>query len=46
MANKLENLLAITGLPGIYRMKANRSNGLIVEAPVHSPGIRSHLYRK
>lgn len=31
MSNKLEHLLAITGMPGIYRMRANRSNGLIVE---------------
>jgi len=31
MSKKLENLMAISGMPGIYRMKANRSNGLIVE---------------
>ena len=27
----LDNLIAVNGLPGIYRMAANRSNGLIVE---------------
>jgi len=27
----LENLVAVSGMPGIYRMVANRSNGLIVE---------------
>jgi len=27
----LDNLVAVSGLPGIYRMAANRSNGLIVE---------------
>jgi hypothetical protein len=27
----LENLVAVSGLPGLYRMAANRSNGLIVE---------------
>ncbi|MCB0592818.1 MAG: DUF5606 domain-containing protein [Lewinellaceae bacterium] len=27
----LENLIAVSGLPGIYRMAANRSNGLIIE---------------
>ena len=27
----LENLIAVSGLPGIYRMTANRSNGLIIE---------------
>lgn len=27
----LKNLIAVSGLPGIYRMAANRSNGLIVE---------------
>jgi hypothetical protein len=29
--SKLENLLAITGMSGIYRLKTNRNNGLIVE---------------
>ena len=28
---ELENLVVVTGLPGIYRMASNRSNGLIVE---------------
>jgi len=28
---KLDNLIAVSGLPGLYRMAANRSNGLIVE---------------
>lgn len=28
---KLENLVAVSGLPGVYRMAANRSNGLIIE---------------
>jgi hypothetical protein len=28
---KLENLIAVSGLPGLYRMAANRSNGLIIE---------------
>jgi hypothetical protein len=27
----LEELVAVSGLPGLYRMAANRSNGLIVE---------------
>lgn len=27
----LENLVAVSGLPGIYRIAANRNNGLIVE---------------
>ncbi|MEL6969525.1 MAG: DUF5606 domain-containing protein [Bacteroidota bacterium] len=27
----LEDLIAVSGLPGLYRMAANRSNGLIVE---------------
>lgn len=27
----LENFVAVSGLPGIYRMAANRSNGLIIE---------------
>ena len=27
----LDNLIAVNGLPSIYRMAANRSNGLIVE---------------
>ena len=28
---KLENLVAVSGMPGIYRIAANRNNGLIVE---------------
>ena len=28
---KLENLVAVSGLPGLYRIAVNRSNGLIVE---------------
>jgi len=27
----LEKLVAVSGMPGVYRMAANRSNGLIVE---------------
>jgi len=27
----LENLIVVSGLPGVYRMAANRSNGLIIE---------------
>jgi hypothetical protein len=27
----LENLIAVSGLPGLYRLAANRSNGLIIE---------------
>ena len=27
----LDNLIAVSGLPGLYRMTANRSNGLIIE---------------
>lgn len=27
----LDNLIAVSGLPGLYRMVANRSNGLIIE---------------
>ena len=27
----LENLVAVSGLPGIYKMAANRNNGLIIE---------------
>ncbi len=29
--SKLEELLAVSGLPGLYRMIGNRPNGLIVE---------------
>lgn len=28
---KLHDILAVTGLPGLYRMAANRNNGLILE---------------
>ena len=28
---KIDNILAVSGLPGLYRMAANRSNGLILE---------------
>ncbi len=28
---KLDNLIAVSGLPGLYSMAANRSNGLIIE---------------
>lgn len=48
MSNKLEHLLAITGMPGIYRMRANRSNGLIVEDLDHGKTqfvpIRNHQF--
>lgn len=27
----LENLIAVSGLPGLYKMVANRNNGLIIE---------------
>ncbi|MBX2876970.1 MAG: DUF5606 domain-containing protein [Saprospiraceae bacterium] len=27
----LENLIAVSGLPGLYKMAANRGNGLIIE---------------
>ena len=27
----LKNLIAVSGLPGIYKMAANRNNGLIIE---------------
>lgn len=27
----LENIVAVSGLPGLYKMAANRSNGLIIE---------------
>ena len=27
----LDDLIAVSGLPGLFRMAANRSNGLIVE---------------
>lgn len=27
----LDNLVAVSGMPGIYRMVANRNNGLIIE---------------
>ncbi len=30
---KLENLVAVSGMPGIYRIAANRDNGLIIEDP-------------
>ncbi len=30
---KLDNLVVVSGLPGVFRMAANRSNGLIVEDP-------------
>lgn len=32
---KLENLVAVSGLPGVYKMVANRNNGLIVEDMTH-----------
>lgn len=48
MSKKLENLLAITGMPGIYRMKSNRSNGLIVEDLDHGKSqfvpLRKHQF--
>lgn len=28
---KLDDLIAVSGLPGLYKMASNRSNGLIVE---------------
>ena len=28
---QLENLVVVSGLPGIYKMAANRNNGLIIE---------------
>jgi hypothetical protein len=28
---KIENIMAVSGLPGLYRMAANRNNGLIIE---------------
>ncbi len=31
MENEFEKLVAVSGLSGIYRMVANRSNGLIIE---------------
>ena len=31
MSKTLENLLAVSGMSGLYKMKTNRSNGLIVE---------------
>jgi hypothetical protein len=31
---KLDNFVVVSGLPGVYRMAANRSNGLIVEDPL------------
>ena len=27
----LENIVAVSGLPGLYKMAANRSNGLVIE---------------
>nr|MBS0036735.1 DUF5606 domain-containing protein [Saprospiraceae bacterium] len=30
---KIEDLIAISGLPGLFKMVANRPNGLIVENP-------------
>ncbi len=27
----LENLVAVSGLPGVYKMASNRSNGLVIE---------------
>lgn len=48
MSKKLENLLAITGMPGIYRMKSNRNNGLIVEDLDHGKSqfvpLRNHQF--
>lgn len=32
---KLENLVAVSGLPGVFTMVANRNNGLIVEDMTH-----------
>ena len=31
---KLDDFVVVSGLPGVYRMAANRSNGLIVEDPM------------
>ena len=28
---KIENILAVSGMPGLFRMAANRNNGLILE---------------
>jgi hypothetical protein len=29
---KLENIISVTGLPGLYKLLASRSNGLLIEA--------------
>ncbi len=44
----LEKLVALSGMPGVYRMAANRSNGLIVEeipsGKLKFASIRKHQF--
>ncbi len=44
----LENLVAVSGLSGIYKVVANRSNGLIIEDMVnekrHFASMRKHQF--
>lgn len=45
---KFEELIAVSGLPGLYKMVANRSNGLIVESLLDGKrrfcSIRKHQF--
>lgn len=45
---KLNDILAVTGKPGLYRMAANRSNGLILEelsgGKRHFASARKHQF--
>lgn len=45
---KLDELIAVTGLPGLHKMVANRPNGLIVENPADGKrkfcSVRKHQF--
>ncbi|TVQ49727.1 MAG: hypothetical protein EA362_03890 [Saprospirales bacterium] len=45
---KIDELIAVTGLPGLHKMVANRPNGLIVENPADGKrkfcSVRKHQF--
>lgn len=45
---KIEDLIAVSGLPGLFKMVANRPNGLIVENPADGKkrfcSVRKHQF--
>ena len=45
---KIEDLIAVSGMPGLYKMVANRPNGLIVENPADGKkrfcSVRKHQF--